>query len=199
MTNRTKLMLLAGAAVLAAATTAGATSASSPSVNDYTSDQVQAMSSAPGSPSTTATLQGTLISSATVAMVAESPSAGSSVEGTAPLTNASQPCWYLNDDSMSDQWGIWPFQQKIIEHRQWCAQHIGGPQTYSASQVHIYDTLCGDSNRYTTRVAGGNGSTYTTVETGLKLHMPDADPVDPISLRQVDVVDVQHVRELLVC
>jgi hypothetical protein len=99
------------------------------------------------------------------------PSAGSSasVSGVRPATTTGGPCWYVGYGAGNDlhtEWGVWPYQQKVIEWRQWCAQYIGGPQTYRVSEVHLSTTLCAGSNRYVLKTGGGNGLTYTNVETG---------------------------------
>src|SRR5262245_59169570 len=117
--------------LLAGASFAFAGDAPTPSVSDYTLDQVKAMSSAPVRYAGD-TVSGMPISPSQV------PEGSSGSAGGAYITG--NVCWF--QDKLWTEWGTWPFQQRVTEWRYWCANYVGGPQTGRSSSVHLGTTLC---------------------------------------------------------
>lgn len=143
-------MLLIGAAFIFVAASGSSTT--------YTPAQVQQMATTNSGPES-ADMPVTSISSAQAHAAANSSAV--SVETT---FTPSELCWHLEAPYYS--WGVWPIQQKIKEIRDWCAQYLGGPQTYRASHVFATGLFCNWSNVYGLKVDGGNGYTWTTVRSG---------------------------------
>lgn len=85
-------------------------------------------------------------------------------------------CW--NQGWMWVTWGTWPYVQKITEQRYWCANQIGGAQTYRTSHIVLGDTfsLCSNHDAYGFLTSGGNGYTWATVRGGGHFDCPTAVP-----------------------
>jgi hypothetical protein len=99
---------------------------------------------------------------------------GTDSEGTRPATDAypsaspdtpAEVCWTAVG-ALWHEWGTYPYQQRVYEDRTWCADRVGGHQTYRSSHVHLHSTLCSNDHPYAQRVSGGNGYTWTTVRSG---------------------------------
>jgi hypothetical protein len=77
---------------------------------------------------------------------------------------AGQVCWFI--DSLWSSWGTWPYGKTVREWRSWCAQYVGGPQTYRQTQVHVGTVICVSPSRYQLLISGGNGYRWSDVRTG---------------------------------
>jgi hypothetical protein len=74
------------------------------------------------------------------------------------------PCWYT--DGLWSQWGGWPFEMRVTEHRYWCAWWVGGPLSYRVSHVTLSGTYCGGSGAYAFKTSGGVGYSWVVVQSG---------------------------------
>jgi hypothetical protein len=85
-------------------------------------------------------------------------------------------CW--NNSGMWFSWGTWPYNQRVNESRYWCANRIGGQQTYRTSHVTLGGTfsLCDSHDAYGFRTTGGNGYTWTTFRSGGHFDCPSPIP-----------------------
>lgn len=63
-------------------------------------------------------------------------------------------CWQKN---MWEQWGTFPYQQRITDSTYWCADHIGGKLTVRTSNVTQGVTYCRKDGVYSFRTLGGVG------------------------------------------
>jgi len=123
----------------------------SSSQSDYTPEQILALATAPADNS---------VEPLTVTKVDPSQ-----VDG--PVTPYEQ-CWHLEGGWKT--WGHWPAEQKLREVRDWCAQYVGGPQTRRVTHVLAgtggWGSICSWDNLYAYLVSGGNGYTWSVVQSG---------------------------------
>lgn len=111
---------------------------------------------------------------------------GADVEGVAPTETAAKGdtiapqdaeggggsvCWQA-PWNLSQSWGSLTYERHVNEYRYWCTNYLGGPQTYRVSYVQTSSIWCSSSNQYAIKFSGGNGYTWTTVETGANFSCP---------------------------
>jgi len=130
-------------------------SASGPDLGSYTPEQVKELATAPVDNSE-AELKVTKIDPSQFDAPASAPAT--------PL----EQCWHLEGGWKT--WGHWPAEQKLREVRDWCAQYVGGPQTRRVTHVLAgtggWGSICSWDNLYAYLVSGGNGYTWSVVQSG---------------------------------
>lgn len=104
---------------------------------------------------------------------AASSSPNGAVAAETAAVAASPVCWH--QDGMWEEWGTWPYQQRVTETRDWCG-YLGGAQTYRVSSARGGTTLCSWGSQYTNFVSGGNGKTWTVVRSGASFACPTDIP-----------------------
>jgi hypothetical protein len=102
------------------------------------------------------------------------PAQAQAIGGGVATAAAGAVCWF--NDQLWSEWGIWPYNQKVIEWRTWCNYSLGGIQYYRVSQVHLGTTVCSGSNRFQFLVSGGNGYRYSSIRTGATFTCPTYVP-----------------------
>jgi len=133
-------------------------------------DQAQALATAAADvPSGSST---TVVDGRTALDASAAPDALTSIEsgvspnaavGLAPLSEdnvllATRPvCWA---NAAWNQWGTWPYQQRITDTTYWCAV-FGSHITYRTSSTTASGTLCGVGWRASALIAGGVGRGFT--------------------------------------
>jgi len=165
---RLAMLLAAVTAVLGSA--APALAVIDPTPSPLPPDQAQALATAPAdvpTGSTTTSVDGhTVLTAATAAgadTAIESGITPDAAVGLSPLNDgesisATRPvCWA---NAAWNQWGTWPYQQRVTDTTYWCAvfaSHI----TYRTSTTTASGTLCGVSWRTHALIGGGVGRGFT--------------------------------------
>jgi hypothetical protein len=90
----------------------------------------------------------------------------------ATITSAPKTCW---SSSVGDQWGTWPYEQKMTETSYWCAVY-GQKITYRTSSITGGGTICGLSWRANQLIAGGVGFPYFTMHSSAGWSCPTTIP-----------------------
>lgn len=129
-----------------------------------------AAASLPGA--VTETANGVTPEQATVGL-ANASAAQQAVAGVTMAASAgAYTCWIWDPQV---QWGIWPQQRVLIEHRYWCA-YYGGKIQYRTSSVRGSTTFCSWSNPYTYLYSGGVGYTWVKTQDGASYSCPSGIP-----------------------
>ncbi|HZS30681.1 MAG TPA: hypothetical protein VFA37_05445 [Gaiellaceae bacterium] len=128
----------------------------------------------------------TSVDPATVLAAASAPGADTEIEsgltpdeavGLAPDaasldTTATKECWA---DQAWDQWGTWPYQQKIVDTTYWCADY-GVKITLRSSSVTGGGTICALSWRASQLIGGGVGFPSFTERSSAGFSCPTVIP-----------------------
>jgi hypothetical protein len=103
---------------------------------------------------------------------------GAIVEGAGAIVEGADApasvCWH--QDNLRSWWGTEPYRQHLQEIRDWCADRVGGSQTYRVSHIFPSSLLCSWRDPFGIRVSGGNGFTWTTVRSGAHYSCPSIIP-----------------------
>jgi hypothetical protein len=128
----------------------------------------------------------TEVDPATALAAASAPNADTSIEsdltpeeavGLAPAgasldSTAAKRCWA---DQAWDQWGTWPYQQKIVDTTYWCAVY-GVKITLRSSSVTGGGTICALSWRASQLIGGGVGFPSFTERSSAGFSCPTVVP-----------------------
>ena len=167
--RRTALLAMLLAAATAVLSSAGPALAAAPP--PLPADDAQLLATAPASaPSGSST---TSVDGRTALNASAQPGAVTSIEsgvsaaaavGLRPLNQsnvisaAAPVCWA---NSAWNQWGTWPYQQRITDTTYWCAV-FGSHITYRTSTTTASGTLCGVGWRASALIGGGVGPGFNS-------------------------------------
>lgn len=98
--------------------------------------------------------------------------ASDSVEDAARAAATRVLCW---SNSAWEQWGTWPYEQRVTNTAYWCAQ-VGVKITMRTSSVTGSGTLCGINWRTSQPLAGGVGFPYFTMRSSAGFACPTVIP-----------------------